>query len=270
MAYKKIANIGLKEPGIYIASVESDGTPPELDDMTYIGDIVPGSLAREDDEDGSVQLKSQETGEVFEDILESVGTQRFTFSTWNFSVENLVKAMGGSVDTEGTWSAPIDTFRGDMYALAYVSRAKEDTEFHFVMQYPKCKLMGKMEGTQSEEDGNKLVFKATILRPTDSTTGVKKPDKVYKVMPTAPTNGVVDNTANTFGWTPLQNYPLATAYEFSLDGAGTWSPCTVNPQTGFVGAIPIGDAQIRVLADTTSDTKHAAGFALKNEVAFTT
>jgi len=269
MAKKKTSNIGLISPGVYYADVLATGLPPEIADMTlYVGDIVPGSLARDDDEDTETILKSQETGETFADLLGEEGTKRFKFNTWNFDVDNLKLAMGGAVDTEGTWSAPIEAFRGNFYAMAYISRADEDSELHTVIKYPKVSLKGMREGTQAEDDGDKIMFTATLYKPKDA-SGIKKPDRYIEKVPAAPVNAVIDDTADSMDWDYLQNWDAYADYEYSDDGGSTWTTCTAKPQTGFTGAIPIGDAQIRVKADTASDTKHRAGLPLKNDVAFT-
>lgn len=268
MAQKRIMNIGLAEDGVYLASVQANGEPPELSAMNYIGDIVPDSLNRDDEDDSETDLKAQETGETVATLLSEVGTKKFLFSTWNFKTENLLKAFGGSVDAEGTWKAPTSSFRGDFYAMAYKSRADEETGLHFVMNYPKVLLKGKMEGIQQEGDGNKLQFSCTIFTPTDETTGQKKSPAVFMLIPTAPTNGQVDDTNDTFGWDFIQAFPNVTDYEFSEDGGNTWNDCTANPQP-ITAPKAIGDVQVRVKADTTSDTKHKAGFVLANQVAFT-
>lgn len=269
MAQKKIANIGLSENGIYLTEVPADGLPPEISTMDYIGDIVPDSLNRDDEEDTSVVLKSQESGEVFADILSETGAKKFTFATRNWKTENLLKALGGSVDATGSWLAPTSTFRGDFYAMAYMSRPDEFTGLHMVMQYPKVKLKGKVEGGQTESESNNLAFEGVVFTP-ENASGVKQAPMVYSLIPTAPTGGIVDDDNNTFAWTDVPGFTGFAKYEFSEDGGTTWDDCIANPHVLTLTAVAIGDMQIRVMADTTSDTKHKAGFVLANTEAFTT
>lgn len=49
------------------------------------------------------------------------------------------------------------------------------------------------------------------------------------VLPAAPTNPIVNDTANTFGWTPVSGYEDLTAYEYSTDRGYNWKTATVNP-----------------------------------------
>lgn len=48
-------------------------------------------------------------------------------------------------------------------------------------------------------------------------------------LPAAPTNPVQDDTANTFEWTPVPNYPDLAAYEYSTDRGYNWQTVTTNP-----------------------------------------
>ncbi len=268
MAQTKISNTGLFEPGIYLLAPLATGLPPDLADMDWIGNIVPDSLTREDDENTSVQLKSQESGDTWQDLLTEIGTKKFTFSTWNFKTDNLLKAMGGTVDANGSWLAPVKEFRGDFYSMAYVSRADEDTGLHTVINYPKVQLMGKMEGIQQEGDGNKLMFSGVIFTP-ENATAVKQSARVIDVVPVAPTNPVTDDTADTFEFTPIPAFPTVTLYEYSDDTGSTYNDVTVNPITGISGAVAVGALLVRLKALTTGDTKHKAGFTLANTEEFT-
>lgn len=64
----------------------------------------------------------------------------------------------------------------------------------------------------------------------------------------APTLGVVDDAANTFGWTNNQNQTNVSDYEYSVDGGLNWTVCTANPQTGISGAYAAGKVQVRAKA----------------------
>ncbi len=64
--------------------------------------------------------------------------------------------------------------------------------------------------------------------------------------PTAPTNAVLDDDANTFGWTNLEGFTQPSDYEYTTDGGATWTACSSNPQNIGDLTIALGDAQVRV------------------------
>lgn len=64
----------------------------------------------------------------------------------------------------------------------------------------------------------------------------------------APTAGVVDDAANTFGWTYNATQTNVSDYEYSVDGGVSWTVCTAKPQTGISGAYAAGKVQVRAKA----------------------
>ena len=64
--------------------------------------------------------------------------------------------------------------------------------------------------------------------------------------PDAPTEGVVDDDADTFAFT--SSYPL-DKLEFTIDGGVSYSQVTENPLTGLTGDIDAGDVGVRVKAE---------------------
>ncbi|UJF31490.1 GH92 family glycosyl hydrolase [Paenibacillus hexagrammi] len=87
------------------------------------------------------------------------------------------------------------------------------------------------------------------------------------VRPDAPSHPVVDDTANTFGWTFVPGYEEAGDYEFSVDGGRSWSAATVNPQTVGPAAYEAGKVQVRVRADESRN--RATGQTLVSNAAYT-
>ncbi len=71
--------------------------------------------------------------------------------------------------------------------------------------------------------------------------------------PDAPTNPVVDDANNTFGWTNVSGYSDADMYEYSINNGAGWEECTANPQPIGNITIPTGEAQIRVHASAASE-----------------
>lgn len=265
MALSKVIISGLEQDGVYIIDPPSDGLPVELDTMDFIGEIVPDSVTPDNEDDTEVQIKAQETGEVLANLIQEKGAKRIKFDTYNFKTDNLLLALGGSVDSTGTWSAPTSTYRGILKAVAFASRADEETNLHTVVHFPKTQLKGSDEGIRQEGDASKLQFTATVYQPED-TSGNAKPQKVIQFMPTAPTNGVVDDTANTFAWDVVPAYPTAAEYEYSTDSGSSWTDCSANPQTGITGTVAAGAMKVRVKG--TANFRH--GFSLASTEGFTT
>ncbi len=85
-------------------------------------------------------------------------------------------------------------------------------------------------------------------------------------VPAAPTDPVVDDTANTFGWTLVPGFGKLSEYEYSTDGGAKWTTATANPQIIGPAAIQAGDVQVRVKADPA--LQRASGRALDSDKAF--
>lgn len=80
-----------------------------------------------------------------------------------------------------------------------------------------------------------------------------------------PPVGVVNDAANTFGWTYNTDQKAAADYEYSVDGGTTWAVCTANPQTGIDGAYAAGKVQVRA----KKTLRQPASAALVSGAAFT-
>jgi len=85
--------------------------------------------------------------------------------------------------------------------------------------------------------------------------------------PQAPTNPVVDDKANTFGWTFVPGYEQPEDYEFSVDGGVHWKPAASNPIVVGPVELAAGQVQVRVKADESRN--RAAGQALASDRPFT-
>ncbi|MNO13822.1 Endo-1,4-beta-xylanase A precursor [compost metagenome] len=86
-------------------------------------------------------------------------------------------------------------------------------------------------------------------------------------VPEAPTGPLVDDEANTFGWTPVQGFEQASAYEYSTDSGKTWKTASANPQSVGPGAYKAGAVQVRVKASESQDL--ASGRVLVSDKAYT-
>ncbi|KZL93974.1 major tail protein [Clostridium magnum] len=125
----------------------------------------------------------------------------------------------------------------------------------------------KLKGTfLTRADGK---WKYTADEDSGFTGGATWFTKVYSllVVPSAPTNPVQDDTANTFGWTNVSGYDKASDYEYSTDGGATWLAVTANPQNIGNSAYAAGKVQVRVKVAVS--TNRPAGLVLSSTSAYT-
>jgi len=83
--------------------------------------------------------------------------------------------------------------------------------------------------------------------------------------PSAPSNAVVNDTANSFGFTLNPNYPSLSSYEYQI-GTGTIIPVSANPILVGDVAIPVSGIRVRVKA--VANVSNVSAW-LTNTVAFT-
>ncbi|WP_046513242.1 glycoside hydrolase domain-containing protein, partial [Bacillus sp. SA1-12] len=83
-------------------------------------------------------------------------------------------------------------------------------------------------------------------------------------VPDAPTKPVVNDKANTFGWTFVPGFTKASDYEYSTDAGENWLPVTANPQTVGAEQYAKGDVQVRVKADE-SENRPAGNVLISNK-----
>ncbi|MGP0584272.1 PA14 domain-containing protein, partial [Paenibacillus timonensis] len=83
----------------------------------------------------------------------------------------------------------------------------------------------------------------------------------------SPLNPIVDDAANTFGWTNAPGFNALSDYEYSVDGGTTWQPVTANPQAVGAGEYPAGLVSVRVKENAVPGIK--AGAPLPSDQAFT-
>ncbi|MGB1236733.1 MAG: DUF1566 domain-containing protein [Pseudomonadales bacterium] len=99
---------------------------------------------------------------------------------------------------------------------------------------------------------------------------VLQSDAAYTVTPgapAAPTGGIVNNAANTFGWSNVAGYSNATDYEYSTDGGTNWHAATANPQLLSDQNYAAGAVRVRVAGDV--HTGRPAGAVLQSSAAYT-
>ncbi|MFC0335659.1 GH92 family glycosyl hydrolase, partial [Paenibacillus sepulcri] len=85
--------------------------------------------------------------------------------------------------------------------------------------------------------------------------------------PAAPTAPVVDDKANTFGWTFVPGFEQAGDYEYSTDGGLTWKQAAANPLT--VGPLDFEAGKIQVRVKANKDLGQTAGQVLVSDAAYT-
>ncbi|KGJ91178.1 DUF1566 domain-containing protein [Colwellia psychrerythraea] len=84
--------------------------------------------------------------------------------------------------------------------------------------------------------------------------------------PSAPTNAVVNDAANTFGWTLVTGYSQISDYQYSSDNGTNWHDVNANPLLLTNQYYPAGTVQVRVKAD--SKTSRNAGAILASSTAY--
>lgn len=87
------------------------------------------------------------------------------------------------------------------------------------------------------------------------------------VKPDAPTAPLVDDTANTFGWTTVPGFTSPADYEYSTDGGVSWKTAAANPQTVGPQAFAAGAVQVRIQANEERNVM--TGDALVSNVPYT-
>ncbi|REL25945.1 hypothetical protein DXX93_04795 [Thalassotalea euphylliae] len=121
---------------------------------------------------------------------------------------------------------------------------------------------------------NKVYAKDQVqVRVKQDTTNGRPASDVLKnttaytkvAVPVAPTNGVVNDTANTFGWTNVQGFTSASDYELQISG-GSWQTASANPHSVSNINIESGAVKVRVKADSSSG--RPAGAILSSTQAF--
>jgi len=86
------------------------------------------------------------------------------------------------------------------------------------------------------------------------------------INPAAPTNAVVNDAANTFGWTLVTGYSQISDYQYSSDNGTNWHDVNANPLLLTNQYYPAGTVQVRVKAD--SKTSRNAGAILASSTAY--
>lgn len=250
---------------IYIGDVQDDGLMPDDVDLVEIGKLVYESIELIYEENTITDIKNQETGKVDLSIMEEEGAKKFSFATRDMQPDNLILAFGGSF-TAGKYNYPKESFVGREKAVRIVTKAANG--LHGVIDFPRMKLNATITGAIVENATVAIAFTGTMLMPVNASDVIQTPQYIY-YQPAAPTNGVVDNTANTFAFDYVDQFEDPTLYEYSINTGSTYSAVTVNPITGLSGAIGIGDLLVRVKASLTVD-EYVAGYTLANDTAYTT
>ena len=258
-----------RDVGIYkilIDEVPADGsTMPADSAMILINKIKPDTVALEKDDNTFVTTKNQEDNTVDQLLLTEVGDTNFSFEVWDFSFDNLIRILGGSV-VDGKWVEPVNAYRGREVSLRIVTKSGKG--LHAVTDFPRIKMQGKINGTLSEGEPSTIMYTFTKLTPQDE-NGVSKSAMFKYYKPTAPTNPVTDDVADTFGWDYVEGFEDPTEYEYSVDGGSNFSDCTANPQTGISTAVPVGDLKVRVKQNFTATYPNVVGYELANLEPFT-
>ena len=86
------------------------------------------------------------------------------------------------------------------------------------------------------------------------------------INPIAPINAVIDDAANTFGWSLVTGYSQLSDYQYSNDNGTNWQDVSANPQLLANQYYPAGTVQVRIKADSTISRN--AGAILASNTAY--
>ena len=86
------------------------------------------------------------------------------------------------------------------------------------------------------------------------------------INPIAPINAVIDDAANTFGWSLVTGYSQLSDYQYSNDNGTNWQDVSANPQLLANQYYPVGTVQVRIKADSTISRN--AGAILASNTAY--
>ena len=108
-------------------------------------------------------------------------------------------------------------------------------------------------GSPLELTPGEIVYFKYIATETDLASNIQ--NLTVPTRPNAPTDPVVNDDENLFGWTNNSSFPNATDYEYTINAGTNWFDCNSNPI--YVGDIyiPAGDVQVRIIAITNTNFK---------------
>ena len=259
-------------------------------DTTFIGlqriefgDVVVGAMPDKDTgftivngktvpDSAAFTIEKAEKTEV--NVLESdfpymsiPGTRvtNIAFNSRDFTVDNMVRAFGGTKISDDEYKAPIVTTIRTQAIRLTTKPGNDGKVLVFLVQ--KANVDAGLNGQMVNNDTGFLEFECVPLTPQDA-AGLNLPayemHTIFDPVP-SPSSPIVDDDTGTFGWTVIPEYAAFGLYEYTIDNGATWNDCTANPQTGITTAIDAGHVQVRLKATD----KHNYGTALKSTEAFT-
>lgn len=249
---------------ILTGDVPSDGVSEE--NLITIGTHIDSEeVGFEVEDDEKLEKFDLTTTRTYVELTVKEGTENFHYNEANISVDNLIKAFGGSI-VGNKWIAPVANFNGINKSLKIISKAVDD--LHLVLYCPKTNVSGKWSGEVSNANIRMLQFNFKLMQPynVDIVPEIPTGYMHQYIKGSAPTNGVVDDTENTFTFDKLAKFQTVGDYEFSINAGVDYNDVTVNPIAGLIGAIPIGDLLVRLKAVAGV---RDVGFTLANKTAFT-
>jgi|GEM_PF-2908487 len=127
----------------------------------------------------------------------------------------------------------------------------------------------QVESAIARGDSTSAAIAATIIEDSPSVVLSATEVSIGKIeaplVVAAPSQGLVNDSQNTFSWAGVTDFDQPSDYQYSLDGGSSWQPVTDNLLIE-VGNIDLaaGKVQVRVIKQAS----HDAGGILSNDIAF--
>lgn len=181
-------------------------------------------------------------------------------------VENLSAVKNGDENIVLSWDMPEqvneeDPIRG-FRIYEKEGRLKKNWSAYIPVEDDQTSYQHTVD-IADDSDNYEFVVKAVDKR--DNSEGVTISTESIQLA--APTEPMVDDGYNTFGWTNVAGFDEPSDYEFTVDNGETWETVSANPQPVGDRDIPKSHVQVRVKAD--DETERPAGLAIVSPEAYT-
>lgn len=154
MAEKKTYTYGLSK--IEVGDIAADGgMGTTLEQLGYTNE---DSCTMTTEDPSDTEFNAEELDDPVL-VVTKAGKTTFAFSLMNPSAEVMVKLMGGTAETDGSWKAPAK--------MPVIEKSVRITPTQgFTIEVPRMKLVAKINGTFSKTGMFLIDVSGTVMTPT--------------------------------------------------------------------------------------------------------